>query len=389
MKKEKILLVDDEAGIRKVLGISLCDSGYDVHTAENGAEALRIFRKVRPPIVLTDIKMPGMDGIALLQQIKRACPDTEVIMITGHGDIDLAIKSLKFEATDFITKPISDEALEVALKRARERISMRQQLREYTENLEQLVQEKTSKLIAAERLAAAGEAVAGLAHAIKNITSGLEGGTFVLEKGIELDHKKYLHQGWDMVRGNVEKIKNLSLDLLNYAKPPGANYQLCNPNEPAREVVDLMKSHAEKRGVDLKLDLTPGLKECYLDPEGIHRCLLNLVTNAIDACQQDSSKGKGKEVVVRTVGVNGWGVEYQVADNGSGMEKEVRKRLFTGFFTTKGTRGTGIGLMMTKKIIDEHKGHIEVDSEAGIGTRFTIRLPESGKNPRRAMQNGP
>ena len=99
---EKILLVDDEEGIRKVLGISLSDSGYKVSTAASGEEALRIFRKMKPPIVLTDIKMPGMDGIELLQKIKEESPDTEVIMITGHGDMELAIQSLKFDAIDFL-----------------------------------------------------------------------------------------------------------------------------------------------------------------------------------------------------------------------------------------------------------------------------------------------
>ena len=126
----KILLADDEEGIRKVLGISLTDSGYDVITAENGEEALEIFRRVQPSIVLTDIKMPGMDGIELLQKIKQEDPDTEVIMITGHGDLDLAIKSLKYEATDFVTKPINDDILEIALKRAHEKMDMRRQLRE-------------------------------------------------------------------------------------------------------------------------------------------------------------------------------------------------------------------------------------------------------------------
>ena len=131
-----ILLVDDEAGIRKVLGISLADLGYTVHAAEDAAAALKIIDAVRPSITLTDIKMPGMDGIELLKAIKGRYPDTEVIMLTGHGDMDLAIESLKFQATDFITKPISDDALIVALKRAGERIEMRRQLKAYTENLE-------------------------------------------------------------------------------------------------------------------------------------------------------------------------------------------------------------------------------------------------------------
>ena len=202
---QSILLVDDEEGIRKVLGISLADCGYQVATAADGAEALALFRIFRPTVVLTDIKMPGMDGIELLRKIKEESPDTEVVMLTGHGDLELAIKSLRFEAADFLTKPISDEALEVALKRVRERIWLKEKLREYTENLEGMVEEKTRRLLLAERLATIGETVAGLSHAIKNIIGGLKGGMFVLEKGMELGNEQYLTQGWQMVRGNVEK----------------------------------------------------------------------------------------------------------------------------------------------------------------------------------------
>jgi PAS domain S-box-containing protein len=171
-----LLLVDDEEDIREVFGIFLADMGYEIFTAENGTEALRIFREKHPPIVLSDIKMPGMDGLELLQIIKKESPDTEVIMITGHGDMDIAIQSLKYEATDFITKPINDDALEISLKRAREKISMRQQLREHTENLEKLVAEQSAKLIEAERLAAIGQAVEGLSSVIWDIAGDLEGG---------------------------------------------------------------------------------------------------------------------------------------------------------------------------------------------------------------------
>jgi FixJ family two-component response regulator/PAS domain-containing protein len=172
----KILLVDDEEGIRKVLGISLMDIGYRVLTAENGKDGLAVFRQHAPPIVLTDIKMPLMDGIELLQQIKAESPDTEVIMLTGHGDMDLAIKCLKLEATDFITKPINDDILEIALKRANDRIDMRKQLRAYTENLENLVKEQTVRLVKAERLAAVGQAVEGLSSALRGIAGDLDAG---------------------------------------------------------------------------------------------------------------------------------------------------------------------------------------------------------------------
>ncbi len=174
--EEKILLVDDEEGIRKVLGISLMDIGYQVITAENGREALAAFRQHTPPIVLTDIKMPLMDGIDLLQYIKAESPDTEVIMLTGHGDMDLAIKCLKLEATDFITKPINDDVLEIALKRAHDRISMRAQLRAYTENLETLVQEQAAQLISSERQAAVGQAMEGLSTVMRDIAGDLNTG---------------------------------------------------------------------------------------------------------------------------------------------------------------------------------------------------------------------
>ncbi len=377
---QKILLVDDEEGIRKVLAISLSDSGYQVFTAKSGEEALHIFKEQDPPIVLTDIKMPGMDGIELLQKMKEENPDAEVIMITGHGDMELAIQSLKHEATDFITKPINDDALEIALKRAKEKISLKAQIKEYTENLEKLVEEKTQKLIEAERLAAVGQTVAGLAHAIKNITGGLTGGIFVLEKGIELDNKKYLQQGREMVEGNVKKIKSMAMDLLKFAKDREPEYQLCDPNRPVEEVFDLMASRAQEYGISLEMDLDKNLPDLWFDLEGIYRCLLNLVTNAIDACAEVGSPREKGVVVLRSFRPEGWAVEYQVVDNGCGMDEGTRAKIFRSFFSTKGSRGTGLGLMITKKIVDEHGGAIEVESKKGKGSKFSIRLPEREKS---------
>ncbi len=132
--KKTILLVDDEADLREVLDISLSHAGYEVFTAENGVQALDILKEKDIPVVITDIKMPGIDGIDLLRKIKNRHPETEVIMLTGHGDLDLAIKSLKHEATDFITKPINDDALEMAMVRAFDKISMRKKLKEYDRN---------------------------------------------------------------------------------------------------------------------------------------------------------------------------------------------------------------------------------------------------------------
>jgi signal transduction histidine kinase len=379
---KKVLIVDDEEGIIKVLSIALKDIGYDVVSAGSGEEALRLFRETHPSIVFTDIKMPGMDGIQVLKTIKAENPDTEVIMITGHGDMELAVESLKHEATDFIAKPINTDTLEIALKRANEKIYFKTKLKEYTESLEVLVEEKTNKLVEAERLAAVGQTVAGLAHAIKNITGGLSGGGFVLEKGIELDNKKYLSQGWNMIRGNLDRIKNMALDLLNYAKEREPDYQLHDPNGTIRDVYELMLPLAEDYGITLELVTDEHLEDVWFDPQEIHRCLLNMVTNAIDACANVESPQNKARVILRSMRKKDCAVEYQVVDNGIGMDEEVKKKIFQRFFSTKGSRGTGLGLMVAKKIVDEHGGVISFQSEKNKGATFIIKLPEKGASLR-------
>ncbi len=372
-----ILLVDDEPDIREVLDIYLAELGYTVHTAENGQKALDVFHRTVPSIVLSDIKMPGMNGIELLRRIKQESPETEVIMITGHGDMDLAIDSLKLEATDFITKPVNDDILEFALQRAEERIEMRRRLRAYTENLEQMVEEKTRQLLDSEKMAAVGRVAAELSHTIKNIAGALKGGIYVLGRGIEDDNREYLQRGWEMVRGNVDKIKNLSLDLLNFGKGEELRWETVDPLAPLQEVLALLKAKAEERGVTLRTELTAPIPPCRFDPEAIYLCLLNLIQNALEAFDEEAARSEGREVVIRAFRPPGWAVAYEIGDNGPGIDADTRERLFKGFFSTKGTRGTGIGLTMTKRIVERHQGTIEILSSRGTGTRFTICLPDS------------
>jgi PAS domain S-box-containing protein len=135
-EKSKLLVIDDDESIRKVLTVTLRDAGYQVLVAENGEKGLKIFADERPEIILCDLRMPGMDGISVLKEIKARDPDKEVIVISAYADMDLAVKALQLKASDFITKPISTTALEVALKRAEERLDLTRELREYTELIE-------------------------------------------------------------------------------------------------------------------------------------------------------------------------------------------------------------------------------------------------------------
>ncbi|MEX1329367.1 MAG: response regulator, partial [Desulfobacterales bacterium] len=143
---DKILLIDDEPDIVRVLGISLKADGYEVIPALSGAEGLEAFTKDKPEIVITDIKMPGMDGIEVLEKIKAIEPNTEVIIVTGHGDIDNTIEALKYGASDFINKPVRDDALSIALTRAKEKLDIKHKLKEYTIDLEKKIDFATSEL---------------------------------------------------------------------------------------------------------------------------------------------------------------------------------------------------------------------------------------------------
>jgi signal transduction histidine kinase len=385
----KILVIDDEESIRLLLKLSLTHKGYEVILAENGEKGIEAFKQTRPPIVLTDIKMPGMDGIEVLKQIKQLDPDTRIIVITGHGQMESAIEALQLEASDFINKPVSDEALSVALKRAEEVLWLKQKLRKYTSSLELMVKEATEELLESERVSAIGQAVAGMAHYMKNILNGLQGGRYIVNTGFKKDKPDLLAKGWAMVENNIGKISDLALNMLAYSKEREPDYVSCNPNDIAQEVYDLMYEALEARSsisydrmkkkgmesrVKLVKDFDSSISECYLDPSGLHRCLLNLVTNAIDACTLEADGGKDWSVVIRTR-EEGDGVRFDIVDNGMGMIKEVQDKVFDRFFSTKAGRGTGLGLLVTQKIVDEHGGTISFESEPGKGTTFTMRFP--------------
>ncbi|WP_027187777.1 hybrid sensor histidine kinase/response regulator [Desulfovibrio cuneatus] len=168
--KTRLLLVDDEEGIRNVLSLVLNDCGYAVTVAANAEEAWERFLALPFELVLTDIKMPGHSGLELLARVKQHSPEAEVIMLTGHGDMDLAIESLKLDAFDFLLKPVNQDVLEIALQRAVERISMRKDLRAYAQNLEDMVREKSAQLVEAERQLAAMQVMEGIASGIRSLT---------------------------------------------------------------------------------------------------------------------------------------------------------------------------------------------------------------------------
>ncbi len=374
--KKKILLVDDEKDIREVIGMTLSDMGYQVLTAANGKTAWETFLSESPPIVLTDIKMPLIDGIELLKRIKRENPEAEIIMITGHGDMDLAITSLKHRASDFITKPINIEALEISLKRVEEKIITRKKLQEYTENLERLIQEKTELK---DNLSSLGLMVGSISHSIKGLLTGLDGGLYLLKSGLKTNDLKKIEESGDILKIMLDRIRRMVSDILFYAKERNLRRDEVDIRAFANEVMRVVEVKGKAMGISLETNFDITINKIQIDSGFVHSALINILENAFDACTRKEQNQDHK--IVFSVKNDEKHIYFIVADNGIGMDIETREKLFSLFFSSKGRKGTGLGLFLSNKIIAQHGGSISVDSVEGEGSRITIKIPIENKKP--------
>jgi signal transduction histidine kinase/pSer/pThr/pTyr-binding forkhead associated (FHA) protein len=226
-------------------------------------------------------------------------------------------------------------------------------------------------MVQAERLAAIGQTIAALSHHIKNILQGLRSGSEILNMGLADKDDALLGQGWKIVQKNQGKIADLVMDMLSYSKDREPLIEEIDLNAVVREVLEVVQGRAKESGVRLesKLDSLPPVP---VDSQGIHHALLNVVSNAFDAVEERDDPRVG--VATRLDADDAW-VRIVVQDNGSGISPEKIKDIFKPFISTKGSKGTGLGLPVSRKILREHGGDIVVESVAGKGSRFTLRLP--------------
>lgn len=230
-----------------------------------------------------------------------------------------------------------------------------------------------SDKLEAERLAAVGKTVAGLAHGIKNVLTGLEGGEYMLNSGLQKGDLDRIHKGMEMLNRNTNRVSTFVKEFLNFSKGEQIETTLCDPVEIAKEVVNTYFVKIKQLGIQLITDFDDHIGPAPMDSEGMHESLSNLLGNAIDACRISESSNPLQITLKVTEKDNA--IIYEVSDNGCGMDYEVKRKVFTTFFTTKGLGGTGLGLLMTKKIVQQHGGEVEFESILDQGTTFRITLP--------------
>lgn len=229
-----------------------------------------------------------------------------------------------------------------------------------------------SAMVQAERLAAMGQTIATLSHHIKNILQGIRGGSYLIEEGLKNENNEIVRKGWSIVDKNQEKISNLVMDMLTFSKDREPDLVPSDINEVVTDVLELMVVRAKTAGVELKKNASDSIPELLFDPELLHRAILNVVTNAIDACE---ASDPGRVVVSTEHSVENGKVRVIVEDNGGGIEEGDIKRIFSVFESRKGARGTGLGLPVSQKILREHGGDILIESTLGTGSRFILELP--------------
>jgi signal transduction histidine kinase len=243
-------------------------------------------------------------------------------------------------------------------------------------------------MVQAERLAAVGQTIASLSHHIKNILQGVRGGSYLIELGIK-DHAKAMsdgeinvesaekavttmRKGWNIVERNQERISALVMDMLTFSKEREPVPEPSNLNEVAGDVVELMTSRAEDEKVELVWEPAATMPTLMFDPEAMHRAILNVVTNAVDACLE---RDKRRVEVSTNYDHRESMARVRVIDTGSGIEKDDLERIFGVFVSHKGGRGTGLGLPVSQKILQEHGGRVRVESQLDQGSCFTLEFP--------------
>jgi signal transduction histidine kinase len=230
-----------------------------------------------------------------------------------------------------------------------------------------------SAMVQAERLAAIGQTMATVAHHIKNILQGIRGGSYLIEMGLTEHDEVLVSKGWRIVDKNQNKITNLMMDMLTFSKEREPDLVPSNINRIVADVVELMQSRAADSDVAIHWHPAERMPTLVFDPEGLHRAVLNVVTNAIDAAAETHESGA---VTVRTEYSAEAGVlRVVVEDNGPGIPPEAMDTLFSPFVSTKKSRGTGLGLPVSQKILHEHGGRILVESAPDRGSCFTLELP--------------
>ena len=408
--RSRVLVIEDskadQAVFRRTLNV------HDLTFAETGEAGLELLDKQPFDLVLLDYKLPGLNGDAVLRAI-RSGPHAEipVVVTSGIGNERLAVALLKDGAADYVSKrdgmksrvagaiheALDRRAIETDRRRNEQELRLRKD--ELERSFRQL-QENQGRLIQSEKMAGMGQLVAGVAHEINNPLSYVTNNISVLdrdirqivalmnlyrdhlganlppeiaevEEAIDLDYTlANLDRLLRSTRQGLQRVGEIVAGLRDFSRLDEAEFQQVDPNDPVRATVEIVRHQIRQKNIHLVVEIEP-LPTVWCNPGRLNQVLLNLLVNAVQAVEA------GSTITIRTHHLpESNEFQYVVSDNGPGIPESIRGKIFDPFFTTKPQGvGTGLGLWIAYNIVGEHHGRIEVDSEPGLGTTFTVTLP--------------
>ncbi len=375
--KTTILIADDDPNIRHTLGDILQANGYDTVCVQTGKDVEHVLDHDFA-VALIDLRLSDMSGLDVIKTIKSASPSTECIVLTGYASQETAIEAVNLGAYSYLQKPFDVDQLLVCIMRAVEKRESIATVVEKNRQLERALSElrKTQdQVVQQERLNALGQMVSGIVHDFNNVLMPIVG----LSELLVTEEDEVI--GQEEIKEIVASIRSAAADAREIVRRlrefyrPDASLEVAPVlvREMADTVLDLTEPawktqrEADGRPVEVSLDIPEEL-EVMANEARLREVLTNLVLNAVDAMPE----GGGIEVTGEREGK--WGV-IRIADSGHGMTEEVRRRCFEPFYSTKGEKGTGLGLAVCHGIIERHGGRLEIDTAVGAGTTVSVCLP--------------
>jgi two-component system NtrC family sensor kinase len=368
-----LLLVDDEENFRQPLAKRLAKRGFVVEQAADGDQCLALLAEKKIDIVVLDVKMPGMSGVDVLQNIKTNYEGIEVILLTGHATTASGVEGIKSGAFDYLTKPIELDQLVNKIAQAHEkilRLAAERQEAEYRKKIEQ-------QMAATERLASLGTLAAGVAHEINNPLAIISESAGWMKQLLARDELKGMPRREDFAKAlnkveqSVERAKRITHQLLSFVRKSDSSVTQVDLAGLIDESLQLLEHETKKRNIKILRKISYAPAVIWSDPYGIRQALINLLSNAVHAVGLN-----GVITLALTDSMDQMAIT--VSDNGPGIPRENQSRIFEPFFSTKSPgEGTGLGLFVTRGIIEKLGGTVTVDSDVGKGASFCIRLPKN------------
>ncbi|OGS21886.1 MAG: hypothetical protein A3J83_04670 [Elusimicrobia bacterium RIFOXYA2_FULL_40_6] len=380
MEKAKILVIDDEKGIRDMLLFTLKQEGYEVILADSGTQGIEKIKENDIDLIITDIKMPDIEGTVVLEEAKKIKPDVEVIMATGYVTVETAVDSIKKGAYDYISKPFNIDEMLIIVAKALEHSRLKKTVVKDAEIIERL---RELEIIKTEFLS---NVVHELRTPLMSIKNSLDLIIEELEGKIDASASPSVKTLFAVSMRNAGRMGNLIKEIMDFSKMESGTFEIKKKKFSLKQVIDdtvsELKPITDNKKLSLTAKISNEIREIDADSDRIKQVIINLIGNAVKFVPE------GGQIKVEALpyendpnGDDGKFVHISVIDTGCGISNENLEKIFQKFYQVKGPQssaGIGLGLSIAKNIVDAHGGKIWVESEGmtGKGAKFSFTLPK-------------